>query len=184
MRRYSMPHENMPVCCPGCGALLVGIEACPDPDAHEKTVLGGGPSGPVYGGQLGTLYRVNSDGHFLIPFRRFDGEIREYPCQCPAVDPMTRERLPWLIAQPVLDSEDLPFVTGLSPSAFNNAAAGFPGRVPGTRRVLVETTTFLREYVFGTLVRQSRWRRTTRAEKRARHRIDCRRGCRKHHRTN
>ena len=178
-----MPHENVPVCCPGCGALLIGIETCPDPRAHERTVLCAAPSGAVYGGQLGTLYQADGDGHFLIPFRRFDGEIRAYPCQCPAVDPTTGERVPWLIAQPFLDGEDLLFVTGLSLSAFNAAAAGFPGRVLGTRRVLVETTTFLREYVFGTLVRHSRWHRTTRAEKRARHRIDCRRGCRKQHRT-
>jgi hypothetical protein len=136
----------------------------------------------MYGGQLRTQYVVDRDRHLLIPFRRFDGDIREYPCLCPAVDPVTGERVPWLIAQPFLDREDLSYITGLSQSAFNGAAAGFPGRVPGTRRVLVETTTFLREYVFGTLVRQSRWRRTTRAQKKARHRSDCRRGCRKQHR--
>jgi hypothetical protein len=162
--------------------MLIGIEPCPDPAAHRQPASGAAVAAPMYGGQFRGLYRVNADGRLLIPFRRWDGATREYPCQCPAVDPSTGERLPWLIAKPFLDSDDLPYVTGLSPSAFNAASAGFPGRVAGTRRVLVETTTFLREYVFGDLVRQSRWRRTTRASKKARHRTDCRRGCRKQHR--
>lgn len=176
-----MPHESRPASCPGCGAMLVGIEPCPDPIAHDRTALGSAVAGPVYGGQLRTLYRVDDGGHLLIPFRRWDGATRTYPCQSPGIDPVTHERLPWLIAKPFLDSEDLAYVTGLSPSAFNAASAGFPGRVIGTRRVLVETTKFLREYVFGDLVRQSRWRRLTRASKKARHRTDCRRGCRKRH---
>jgi hypothetical protein len=180
-----MPHEHDAVTCPGCGALLAGIEPCPDPHAHERSACAATsavPAGPMYGGQLRTQYAVDHEGHLLIPFRRFDGDVREYPCQCPAVDPVTGERVPWLIARPFLDSEDLAYITGLSLSAYNAASSGFPGRVAGTRRVIVETTTFLREYVFGTLVRRSRWRRTTRAEKKARHRIDCRRGCRKQHR--
>ncbi|HYH05593.1 MAG TPA: hypothetical protein VEK11_00905 [Thermoanaerobaculia bacterium] len=125
---------------------------------------------------------MDSDAHLLIPFRRYDGDVREYACHVPGTDPMTGARLPWLIAQPFLDCEDLYYVTGLSPSAFQSQSAGFPGRLPGVRRVKVETTTFLREFVFGSMVRRTRWRRMARREKSARHTADCGVGCRKQHR--
>jgi hypothetical protein len=176
-----MPRD-IAVSCPNCEALLLGFEPCPDPRAHEPRRADAVHAGPVYGGQLRSAYRVDDEGRALLPFRRWDGKVLVLACHMPAVDPVTGERLPWLIAQPFLDSKDLAYITGLSRSAYNAASSGFPGRVAGTRRVIVETTTFLREYVFGTLVRQSRWRRTTRAQKKARHRIDCRRGCRKQHR--
>ena len=136
----------------------------------------------MYGGQVRSQYRQDEDGRFLIPFRRHDGDVREYACHVPGIDPVTGALLPWQIAQAFLDGDDLYHVTGLSPSAFQSQSAGFPGRLPGTRRVIVETSTFLREYVFGNMVRQSRWRRTSRRQKKARHTAECRPSCRKQHR--
>lgn len=169
------------VVCPRCGCQLIGIgKPCADPRAHEAKQPAIEPA-RVYGGQVRTFYRTDRHGIVWVPFRRWDGVIREYPCFWPFCDPDSGEKLPWMIALPYLESADLAFVTGLSPSAFNGASAGFPGRWPGTRRVKVETTTFVREYIFGTLARGRRWRPTTRREKRARHRTDCRKGCRKRH---
>lgn len=168
--------------CPRCGCQLIGIEKpCPEPSAHLPRMLRGLEPPRVYGAQLRTSYRVDGSGMVWVPFRRWDGVIREYPCYWPWRDPGTGEELPWMIVQAMLGRVDLDFVTGLSPSAFNAASAGFPGRIAGTRRVVVETTTFLREYIFGNMTRQRRWRRTTRPEKKARHRTDCRKGCRKRH---
>jgi hypothetical protein len=169
--------------CPICGTLFAGgTEPCPDPRAHERRRADAVHAGQVYGGQLRSAYRVDEDGRALIPFRRWDGEVREFACHVPGIDPVTGQRLPWLIAKPVLEGEDLYYVTNLSPSAFQGQSAAFPGRLPGTRRVIVETTTFLREYVFGSMVRRTRWRRTSRRQKKERHTRVCPAGCRKQHR--
>jgi hypothetical protein len=118
-----------------------------------------------------------------MPFRRWDGTIREYPVYWPWIDPITGERLPWMIALDYLHADDLSFIGGCtSLSVFQGASAAFPGRVPGSHRIIVETTTFVREYIFGHVVRNARWRRTTRRQKRMRHTADCPPGCRKRHR--
>jgi len=174
--------RDVAVSCPNCEALLLGFELCADPRAHEPRRGDAVHAGPVYGGQLHSAYRVDDDGRALLPFRRWDGDVREFACHVPGIDPVTGQRLPWLIAKPFLECEDLYYVTSLSPSAFQGQSAAFPGRLPGTRRVIVETSTFLREYVFGSLVRRSRWRRTSRRQKKERHTRVCRAGCRKQHR--
>ena len=172
--------RELDMSCPRCGAVLIGSESCPDPRAHERPPVRPSDATPVCGGQVRTQYRVDAEGRALVQFRRWDGEVREFACYMPAIDPVTGARVPWLIAEPYLDADALYYVTGLSRSAFQGQS-GFPGRIPGTRRVIVETTTFLREYVFGSMVRQRRWRRTSRQQKRARHTPECRRGCRKQH---
>ena len=177
-----MPHDDRPLNCPRCACQLVGIAApCPNPDAHMRMTAAIAPPERVYGGQVATFYRIEQ-GIVWIPFRKWDGIIREFPVYWPWVDPITGERLPWMIALDYLYADDLPYIAGCtSLSAFQGASAGFPGRL-GSHRIIVETTSFVREYIFGSLVRNARWRRTTRRQKRMRHTADCAPGCRKRHR--
>lgn len=180
----SQASDETPIVCPRCQCQLVGVaKPCPDPRAHAPREEVPVAAIRVYGGQLRTSYRIDPEGLVWIPFQRWDGAVREYGCFWPFRDPDTGEQLPWMIAQAFLQRDDLEFVTGLSPSAFNGAsAAAFPGRLPGRHRVVVETTQFVREYIFGSVVRERRWHRTTRAAKRARHTPTCRPGCRRRHR--
>lgn len=179
-----MLHDEEPITCSRCGALLVGIEtSCPDPGAHAHTKKSGIEPVRTYGGQLKTTYDVDAEGYVLVPFRRFDGAVRLFRTMWDFRHPVTGKRIPFMFPEAMLDKEALMFVTGMGPSSFEAASASFPGRVPGNHRVKVTTITFVSQFLFGHVARNGRvWRRRTRRELKARHTGSCAPRCKKRHR--
>jgi hypothetical protein len=102
-------------------------------------------------------YKRSPDDFALIPFRRFDGEERLYECYFPWV-PDGGTPLPWMPRKTILDEDDVLFLTGMPYYAFVAKAAGLPGRVADYTRKY-EATVFVRQYIFGDLVRNAPWRR-------------------------
>jgi hypothetical protein len=179
-----MPHDDRPLTCPRCEALLVGAgPPCPDPAAHDRVKGSGIKPIRTYGGQVKTTYDVDADGYVLVPFQRYDGAVRVFRTMWNVLNPLTGRRIPFAFPEPKLDKEALYFVTGMGPSSFESSSAAFPGRIPGVRNVEVLTITFLSDFLFGHVARNGRvWHRRTRRELKKRHTANCPPGCRKYHR--
>ena len=150
------------VICIECDAQLFGIDPCPDPSAHHApfrhVVHETEPQ--TFGGQqtaYRTFYDRSGDGCAQIPFRRFDGATRIYDCYFPW-NPPVGTPLPWMPTKTMLDTDDVLFLTGMGYYAFLAKAAALPGKTEDYGRQY-ETTTFVRQYIFGDLVRQAPWRR-------------------------
>jgi hypothetical protein len=145
--------------CVECDAQLVGIESCPDPLAHRRS-NSLSVSDRLFGGQqppFRTFYEMSPDGYALLPFRRYDGAVREYECLLPYRAPGQSE-LPWMTRKTIFDEDDVLFVSGMGPQAYKDKSASLPGRTNDYARQY-DAHTFIREYIFGDMVRTASWRR-------------------------
>jgi hypothetical protein len=174
-----------PITCPRCDAVLVGVGTSPDaagrvrPDDARRL-----NDHQLYGAQqppYRSSYAVDAEGRALLSFRRHDGTVRTYPVLWRWRDPISGVVYPWMIDLAILEKTDLEYITGLGRHAFNAVSANLPGRIPGRYTVACRADDFVRDYIFGDLVRR-KWTRMARSAKRRQHHPTCPPNCRKAHR--